>query len=147
MTHTIRDYRNNRPMWVYEKNFRLLNNLCPDLDMENESICVCSEGSLEHLLHINVIERCPYTMTLKLQQNLLLPDQYVQKLTMYIRLYYDAQVAEVLKFQGFSCLFERCDSTKKQGMMKNDKRQTNILLHDWLSIFISRNIKQKAEYV
>ena len=145
--HTIRQYHNIRPMWVYEKNFALLNNLCPDLDIENECLCICSEGEFEHRLKIQVIERCPYTMTLKLQQNLLLPDQYVQKLIMIIRLYHDAQVADVLKYQGFSCLFESCGSTKKQGMQKNDKRQTNILLHDWLSIFISRNIKQKAEYV
>jgi len=134
-------------MWVYEKNFIILNDLCPDLDVENECICACSEGGKDHLLHIKVIERCAYTTTLRLKQNLMLPGKYIQKLVMYIRLYHDAQVAEVINYQGFSCLFEKCGSLKKQGMVCNDKRQTNILLHDWLSIFISRNINKKAEYV
>ncbi|MCW9024474.1 MAG: DUF1249 domain-containing protein [Gammaproteobacteria bacterium] len=146
MSHSIAEHRQRSPMWMYEKNFVLLNNLCPTLDSSDFYECLQFENNTEHRLSVRVTERCRYTMMLELTQNLVLSKKYSQLLKMQVRLYFDAGLAEVTNYQGFECVLAKYRISKK-GMEKEEKRQVNILLHDWLSAFYSRQLKQRLECV
>lgn len=144
MTHTIIEHRQRSPMWMYEKNYVLLNTLCPALETSDSAECIQHESQHIHQLSVKVIERCPYTMMLELTQYLHLSEKYSQKLNMHVRIYNDVRIAEVTHYQGFDCILAKYQISKK-GMGKEEKRQINVLLHDWLSAFYSRHLKQQLE--
>ncbi len=141
MSHTITRHRRRQPMWFYEKNYRFLMQLLPDL------IGMTGGGyrilHARHNLHVKVLESCPYTQMLALSQHLSSHSPMISDLQMKIRVYHDARLAEVTAYQGLSRLLARYELPNDKMLHADEKRQANLLLYDWLSMFIS-SFKQEG---
>ena len=85
-------------MELYENNYIYLRRLVPQLDGERDAqVSIVDRGPA---LHLEVVERCPYTTSLLLTHRFprahgdeALPD-------LQVRIYHDARVAEVLNAPG-----------------------------------------------
>jgi len=144
VTHTIQAQRARTPMWVYEKNFVLLNALFPDINIADRFEFIPEQSDIRFT--IEVLERCRYTCMLELRQKLALPENYVQDLVMKIRVYSDARLVEVTGFGGIGQLKPGYAYPNRKMLLKDEKQQANILLHDWLSLVLAHELKQKQEY-
>ena len=144
MTHTIQTQRARTPMWVYEKNFVLLHALFPELDTTDHFEFVPEQADM--CFTMQVLERCRYTCMLELRQKLRLPGNYLQDLVMKIRIYYDAQLVEVTGYEGIERLHPDYCYPNQNMMLKDEKRQANVLLHDWLSLVLAHRLKENREY-
>lgn len=144
MTHTIQDHRTRTPMWVYEKNFVLLHSLFPELDTQDNFQFTPKQADM--CFTMQVLERCRYTCMLELRQKLNLPKNYHQDLVMKIRIYYDANLVEVTGYEGIGRLHPSYCYPNQRMMLKDEKHQANILLHDWLSLVLVSSLKQNQEY-
>lgn len=131
MSHTIATLRAKDPMWIYERNYALLNGLFTRLieQSANEVATFFIPGRGE--TRVQVVERCRYTLTLVLAEAY--SAKAVPEIGMQVRLYHDAKVAEVISYQGFSDLLPKHrDIGKGSPQNHQEKRQANLLLHDWL---------------
>ncbi len=144
MSHTIQAQRSQTPMWVYEKNFVLLYALFPELD--SADYIKFSPELLGLCFTFQVHERCRYTSMLELRLKLNLPERCMQELVMKIRVYADAQMVEVTGYKGIGRLLPRYSYPNKKMLLKDEKHQANILLHDWLSLALAHNLKKNQEY-
>ncbi len=135
MSHTITQHRQRQPMWFYEKNYRFLMQLLPDLDSMTEGGYQIRHA--RHKLHIRVLESCPYTQMLELSHDFGSHNPMVNDLWMKIRVYHDARLAEVTAYQGLSRLLARYELPNDKMLHADEKRQANLLLHDWLTMFIT----------
>ena len=120
-------------MWVYERNYALLIELFPTLMHEHmpsdkatialpDRIGICTQ----------IVERCRYTLTMVLAE--VFKGNMVPEINMNVRLYHDAGLAEVIAYQGFSRLLPKYrDLGRGQPSKPEEKRQANLLLHDWLN--------------
>jgi len=145
VTHTIQAQCSRAPMWAYEKNFVLLHSLFPDIDITDRFEFVSAQSDIRFTMQ--VLERCRYTSMLELRQKLDLPENYMQDLVMKVRIYYDARLVEVTGYEGIRRLQPDYCYPNKKMMLKDEKRQANILLHEWLSLVLAHDLKQKREYV
>ena len=133
MSHTIATLRAKNPMWVYERNYSLLVNLFPQLIQgrmpSDEAVIEFPDRSG---VCTQIVERCRYTLTMVLAE--VFKGDLVPEINMNVRLYHDAGVAEVMAYQGFSRLLPRYrDLGRGQPSNPDEKRQANLLLHDWLT--------------
>lgn len=117
-------------MELYELNYIQLRRLVPDLDAIRDSSVSRVLGALK--LHLDVRERCPYTTTLNLTYHFNDSDDDLQAPDLMVRLYHDAQVAEVV-----SC--GRPRNGRGAGSRQFDHRcsieekwRVNRFLHKWL---------------
>ncbi len=131
-------------MWVYEKNFVLLYSLFPDMDITDRFEFTPEQSDI--CFTIQVLERCRYTCMLEIRQKLNLPEHYVQDLVMKIRIYADARLVEVTGYEGIGRLQPHYSYPNQKMMLKDEKRQANILLHDWLSLVLAHDLKKNQEY-
>jgi uncharacterized protein YqiB (DUF1249 family) len=121
-------------MWFYEKNYRFLIKLLPDL-----VTMPVGEFQLHHAGHtmqIKVLESCPYTQMLELSQHFVSHAPLINDLRMKVRVYHDARLAEVTGYQGLGRLLVKYSIPNAQMLHPDEKRQANLLLHDWLTMFI-----------
>ena len=131
MSHTIATLRAKDPMWVYERNYALLTGMYSNLDAQdtNEVATFFIPGRGETQVHI--VERCRYTLTVVLTEAY--SAKAVPEIKMQVRLYHDAKLAEVVSYQGFTNLLPKHrDLGKGNPQNHQEKRQANLLLHDWL---------------
>ncbi|MDH5179749.1 MAG: DUF1249 domain-containing protein [Gammaproteobacteria bacterium] len=131
MSHTISTIRARNPMWVYERNYRLLMGLFPTLWSGEQSTGSLSYSSQSGEMQIRVVERCRYTLSAVMTEAY--RDRLVPEIRMQVRLYIDANVAEVLAYQGASRLLPGVlDLGNSTFTPLEEKRHINLLLHDWL---------------
>lgn len=131
MSHTISAIRASNPMWVYERNFRLLKGLFPALWIKGQHTDSLSYQSLTGEVQIKVVERCRYTISVILTEAY--KDKLVPEIRMQVRFYTDANVAEVMTYQGASRLLPAVNRPGKRKFSPlEEKRHINLLLHDWL---------------
>jgi len=81
-------------MEIYECNYIRIRNLLPDIDSMPDVVISRVDGVLD--LHLRVIERCRFTTTFNLTYCLTDPDGRFPAPDMQVRMYHDAQVAEVI---------------------------------------------------
>ena len=113
---------------LYEQNYRALLQLVPDLkDLHHQSQLTLSD--IEHL-HITVCEQCPYTTVLDIGH--LLGSSLVPDLTMTIRVYHDARMAEVIRYQRHSCFKPSYTYPNTSMYQPLEKRQINLIFDEWL---------------
>jgi len=144
VTHTIQAQRSRTPMWVYEKNFVLLHSIFPDLGLTDHFEFIPEQSGMRFSIH--VLERCRYTRMLELRQKLCLPENCMRELVMKIRIYNDARLVEVTGYEGIERLQPSYCYPNKKMMLKDEKRQANVLLHEWLSLVLAHDLKQNREY-
>ncbi|HID48539.1 MAG TPA: DUF1249 domain-containing protein, partial [Chromatiales bacterium] len=83
-------------------------------------------------LEVVVLEKSTYTHLIELRQLAEHPDALLAALALRVRLYHDAQLAEVNACQEHYRLRPRYEYPNRNMYHRDEKRQTNYLLHDWL---------------
>ncbi len=126
---------------LHEANFIKLQRVIPSIRSITERLSY--RGKNESTLSVDVLEKSKYTTTflLLLQQH----DQqcWLPALRMKIRIYHDANVAEVLSFQNHHRLHSRYDYPNPQMYHRNEKWQLNSFLGDWLDFCLRNNFTFK----
>jgi len=129
----MRQQQKNRqpsPMWVFENNYRKLLQLFPDLiDIAAPDISIQND---KMALRVTVQECSRYTTTIAIKHSFKQQTPYLVDMAMKVRIYYDAQVAEVISYQGQHRFEGRYDYPNPQMRHRDEKRQLNQLLQEWL---------------
>lgn len=139
MKHTLPHYPIDSPLWLFEENFRLLLELI-SFDPDEESILHAASGDGERL-EIGVVERSRYTLTIALRKSVNFGKVWVPDITMDARLYFDAQVAEVLSYQSCRRLPPPYAVRGNVPFHKDEKRQANRLLNELLEHCLSQGFR------
>jgi hypothetical protein len=112
-------------MSIYERNFRRLVTLLPELRSATPFATVPDFGALR----VNVVERHRYTTLVSLSQSL---PSFLPPLTMTVCVYHDAKAAEVIDYQESGRLRARYDYPNPNMFQIREKRRVNEFLGEWL---------------
>lgn len=115
-----------------EINYHRLIRLLPRLDDEEVwSFGIQAASDQLRQVSISVVERSRYTTTVAVAQESLL-ENWVPKPTLTVRLYHDAQMAEVLSFQVNRQWAGAYDYPNARMYQPDEKAQQNAFLGEWL---------------
>ena len=140
MSHSIQETRSHTPMWVYEKNHRMLAGIVAQClnDDANKCLVHYETGHFE----FKIVEHAKYTFEIDIKQILDISDYLGKGVAFRVRMYMDAQVAEVVSYLGQSRLLPKYDYPNINMWQPDEKKQANLLLHDCL-IHLTRQGIQK----
>lgn len=128
-------------MKIYENNFQRLMLLLPEFQgNDNQGILLQSSGSL----HVDLLERHKYTTVIKLSQHLPLSLPAAAIASMMVRVYHDAEVAEVLSYQQHHRFKPRYDYPNPAMCQVYEKRRVNIFLGEWLDYCLAGSVPVKT---
>ena len=117
-------------MALYESNYLRLLQLIPELDRLDG--CFRSRVAGDCDLHVEIIERCRYTVTLSLTYHLETDDGLLVDPDMTVRAYLDGQLAEVMAV-GNCERHGRLRELVREHRRELDRRwRRNIVLNKWL---------------
>lgn len=127
-------------MWFFERNYQYLGDLFPEL-IDCDSEILGYQDSFKKL-RIQCLEVSRYTtlISLKLEFRQL---AQVDPVNMTVRMYHDAEVADVVSYQNISRLIAPIFSAENNSM-ENHKRQANILLNEILSGCLKSRLTESA---
>jgi uncharacterized protein len=113
-----------------ERNYAQLNRYVSDDVRCGQSTVI--QITPQHQYRLSVTEVARFTTTLQIE----LVDERTQYFRPHfvVRLYHDAQVAEVLACQQISQVKARYDYPNQDMLLPDEKRQINLLLRDWLKL-------------
>lgn len=117
-------------MALYESNYLRLLRLIPDIEQIDG--CFRSRVAGDCDLHLEIIERCRYTVTLSLTYHLKTPDGLLIDPDMTLRVYLDGQLAEVTaigKQQNNAALGHLVREHREELDLR---WRRNIVLNKWL---------------
>ncbi len=121
-------------MDLYECNYIAMRRLCPVLPHVTQEHCV-SRVERSSPLHFNMLERGPYTSTLKLSQYI---SETGRTPSLPIRVYHDARQAEVL-LSGIYHEGLANDMHSRRSRRRLDICwQANLFLNDWLEYCLAQ---------
>jgi uncharacterized protein YqiB (DUF1249 family) len=83
------------------------------------------------VLHLHVVQRCPYTAEVLLRQQQ--PVWGARGAEFTVRAYLDARMAEVVGCARVRRLLARYDYPNRHGLARDEKWQINRLLGEWLA--------------
>ncbi|CNI09690.1 MULTISPECIES: DUF1249 family protein [Yersinia] len=115
-------------MRVCETNFAQLRRLIPRIDEVGESVAYQVNGASYQL---TIIESTRYTSVVEIVQTKPTVSHWSLP-SMVVRLYHDAQVAEVCASQQISRFKASYDYPNKKLHQRDEKHQINQFLADWL---------------
>ena len=116
---------------LYERNFNKLLEWLPDLNCREGAVLLAATEPSQ--ICIEVLERNPYTTTIHIRQNMRGVSPWVCALTMKVRIYHDAQVAEVIACQGIHSFRPYYPYPNPKMLQPFEKRRVNQFLGEWLS--------------
>ena len=116
-------------MWFFERNYVYFREVFPEI-IELQSNTLVYRDNLK-VVKICCLEVSRYTTLISLNLTFIECPQ-VPPVEMTIRLYHDAEVADVISYQNITRLIAPYFSTEKESD-GNHKRQANLLLYDLLS--------------
>ena len=117
-------------MSLYESNFLRLRHLIPEL--ERIDGCFRSRVAGDCDLHLEILEKSPYTVTLSLTYFFDMEKERIADPDMKIRAYLDGQLAEAMSFSGEHKHAE-LRRLRREHRHELDKRwRRNIVLNKWL---------------
>ncbi|WP_018692401.1 DUF1249 domain-containing protein [Algicola sagamiensis] len=120
---------------VCEHNYMRLIRLLPnDLEVGNSFTFQVSKGMS---YQVEVTEIGKYTTTVDITQRELQWPEYLRP-HLYVRLYHDARMAEVLKSQRIGQIKPSYTYPNPNMHQPDEKYQTNMLLRDWLTMAMMR---------
>jgi uncharacterized protein YqiB (DUF1249 family) len=120
---------------VCSRNYALLLRLLPIEYEQDASWDINCDNQLE--FRLKIIDRSRYTETISLVQLAShLPRFMVTEFE--IRVYHDAQMAEVISFQKHNRLRQNYPYPNPKLHHKDEKYQVNSLLKDWLNLVITK---------
>ncbi|MCK5721430.1 MAG: DUF1249 domain-containing protein [Gammaproteobacteria bacterium] len=129
MSHTIEQTRNKEPMWFFDRNYRYFREIFPGI-IELSSGVLIYRDNLKRV-KISCLEVSRYTTLISLGLTFTACPK-IPPVTMTIRLYHDAEVADVISYQNITRLIAPYFSNEKETDA-NHKRQANLLLYELLS--------------
>jgi hypothetical protein len=129
VSHTLEQTRNKDPMWFFERNYSYLRSLFPEI-IELNSNALIYDDKLK-VVKIKCLEVSRYTTLVSLYLTFTECPQ-IERVEMNIRLYHDAEVADVVSYQNITRLVAPYFSNNKNGD-DNHKKQANILLYEILT--------------
>lgn len=142
MSHSIGETLAHTPMWVYEKNHRMLSGIV--------ALCLNDER-YKHLVHyetghfeFSIVEHARYTFELDIKQILDINDFLGKGVAFRVRIYMDAQVAEVVSYLGQSRLLPKYEYPNINMWQPDEKKQANLLLHDCLLHLTKQGIQSQC---
>lgn len=124
-----------RLMALYENNYALLAQLAPESDFPFDQ--AISRSSLDRDLHLQVIERSRYTVTLNLSYRFKANDRILHEPDVDIRVYRDAMLAEALRVGPHAHCAVLHDLDRELGPMLQGRWGRNLLLNKWLSYLLA----------
>ncbi|MDD1781697.1 DUF1249 family protein [Enterovibrio sp. ZSDZ35] len=122
-------------MRMYETNYAKLVRLMPRQDDVGE-YCVYEIQGQE--FQLDIVESTRYTTLIDIWQRGEVPSYLRPRLT--VRLYHDARVAEVCTSQQISRIQPRYDYPNPRMHQRDEKRQINAFLSDWLALCLKNGI-------
>lgn len=130
-------------MWVYEKNYAFLMKLFrlsssprtikPASEPASESASELRWRTASGQVSIEPLEQGPYTQLLDIRYTFAMQIPHLDALRFKVRVYHDAELAEVVACQGMTRLLSRYHYPNPEMLQRDEKRQANQLLHDWLT--------------
>jgi len=140
----VTQYSRPNPMLWYEINYHTLLQLVPDLRMDISVAVGKRKISLNALpvyefemadthLSIQLLELNRYTQHLQITSHFKTDKKWLPVLSLNVRVYHDASVVEVISCSGITKLLPDYTYPNKKMLMKDEKRQANRLLYEWLS--------------
>jgi len=132
MTHSIAKDRYFNPMWYFERNYStLIEMLCNNQVLDQGRVEIKLAGTL---IVLNLLEQSRYTLLVEIQQSFSGDNQHLLRDVHFtVRLYLDAKLAEVISYQGLQPRKPRYPIPNQWMFNPDEKRQTNLVLYDWLS--------------
>lgn len=134
-------YRVNLPLQMAEceANYVRLKKLLLNMSDDRCQFAI-SKGAEAWLHTIQVIERSPYTTTLRLIQKADFARQgsWLQMPCLTVRMYHDACLAEVLAWEGHKRLRPRYEYPNQAMYQCDEKLQINLFLGEWLTLCLNQ---------
>jgi len=128
-------------MKIYDDNFRRLMLLMPELRAfgRQHRTTFNQEG-----LHVDVLEKHKYTTVINLTQNLPLKFLSTAMSSMIVRVYHDAEVAEVMSYQRQYRLKVKYDYPNPEMCQVREKQRVNEFLGEWLDFCLVSDVPVRA---
>lgn len=128
---------------VCEVNYARLLRLLPDCDSVSLTYDFTINNHLSY--RIKIIESSRYTSTLEFAQCADNVPDYIRP-SMQVRLYHDAQMAEVLHSQNVGAIRPSYSYPNKKMHQKNEKEMVNRFLAEWLQFCLQhRSLTSESE--
>ncbi len=132
MSHTIVHSAPRSPMWLFEENYRLLQQLLPEMEAGADRYLLTAEDGAQQALEVLILERCAYTTIIELHKPFFIDGVWMPDLSMRLHIYHDARMVEVSAYQGCHRIPARYQFEGDHRYQRDEKRQVNYLLHDLL---------------
>jgi hypothetical protein len=123
-------------MEIYEHNFRLLQRLLPELNVPFENAISTSET--DPPLHLTVLSRDRYTLTVKLTYEFIGEDGARHHPDLWIRVYRDAEMVEALDCSHRPPWLAEEGGDPEVGRFLNHQWGRNLMLGKWLDYLLER---------
>lgn len=125
----------------YQKLLRLIPNL---LDCRNTAVGVADNSSS---LHLEVIERSPYTLTILLSHSFKRNLEEFLEPAVTIRIYLDLQLAEVISDHARAAVAKVYRNPGLSMEIMNYKWRLNYFLQKWLEHCLNKNYRFSSESI
>lgn len=117
-------------MAMYESNYLRLRQLIPEI--ERLDGCFRSRVAGDCELHVEILERCRYTVTLSLTYYFESDEGRIADPDMTVRAYLDGQLAEAMSLTGSHCHTELRRLARLHRGELDARWQRNVVLNKWL---------------
>ncbi|WP_339618180.1 DUF1249 domain-containing protein [uncultured Gilvimarinus sp.] len=128
-------YKVNFPLQMAqcEANYLLLSKLTPELAVRDAWQFAVERAGKSWEMRIEVTERMRYTTTVRVARQDERDSSWLQLPQLTVRLYHDAQLAEVLAWEGHRRLQVRYSYPNRDMYQADEKAQFNRFLGEWLT--------------
>ena len=123
-------------MSVYESNFLRLLHLIPDL--ERLDGCYRSRVAGDCDLHLDILERERYTLTMSLTYYFTSGADRMADPDMLVRVYLDGRLAEAMSLGGFHRNAELSRLCREHGKELGERWSRNVVLNKWLEYLLDQ---------
>ncbi len=126
------------PMRLYERNFVRLEALLPALSGVETMVANLEPG---FVVRLRKLDATPYTSTVLFECLMAVTEQHcwISDPQIRVRLYHDAQVAEVVGYQNHHRFAARYDYPNRFMFQRNEKMQLNVFLSEFIDFLVKRN--------
>ena len=128
---------------LYEENFSKIRALLPDLNLFEHVTMSCNSLGIQ--VCVDVLERTPYTLLISITSRYFEKVTHMPETKIQVRVYFDAQLAEVLTVQGHRRIQPHYKYPNTKMYLPDEKKQGNLLLAEMLN-FCARNNFQKSYF-
>ena len=123
-------------MALYESNYLRLLQLIPELERLDGYFRSCVAGACD--LHVEIIERSRYTVTLSLSYFFYDIDRRIADPDMKVRAYLDGQLAEAMNLRGGHGDADLRRLSRVHGQELDRRWRRNIILNKWLEYLMDQ---------